>query len=350
MEAGALFSDDILHFLNEDEDYQLDSLFAAAFQCYEGSVKSASYTTHEPQTSSSPSRITTSPLSEHLPSAPPPQQRDLLNEQAAPPPIPELPTASHSPHCIPNTRFAAPKMDEDILQARKDGRPKTTQKDTKYCVSIWDDWRTHRESLTAVQIPSLLDMSNTELTHWLTRFVLEVRKKNGDLYPPNSLYHICAGLQRHLRWNGRQLDIFSGTDFANFQATLDAELKSIASKGVGSKKRQAEVILEEEEQLLWNKGLLGEDHPQQLLDTIIFYNGLYFALRSGREHRQLRHSPCQIELVERDGQRSYLVYREDISKNRPGGLRGRNIQPKVVYHHANLDNSQHCFVRLFKKY
>jgi len=59
---------------------------------------------------------------------------------------------------------------------------------------------------------------------------------------------------------------------------LDAKLQSIASKGVGSKKRQAEVISEEEEQLLWDKGLLGESNPQQLLDTIGFYNGLYFAL------------------------------------------------------------------------
>ena len=142
-------------------------------------------------------------------------------------------------------------------------------------------------------------MTDTELSHWLTRFVLEVRKKNGDLYPPNTLHHIVAGLQRHLRWSGRPIDLFK-----DFQSALDAELKRIAGKGIGAKKRQAEVITEEEEQRLWEKGLLGEDTPQQLLDTIIFYNGLYFAL----------------------------------------------LSPKVVVHHANLDRPQHCFVRLFRKY
>ena len=127
-------------------------------------------------------------------------------------------------------------------------------------------------------------------------------------------------------------------------------MKRISREGIGSKKKQAEVISEEEEDLLWQKGLLGDDTPQQLLDTIVFYNGLFFALRSGQEHRQLRNTPCQIELVERPGERAYLVYTEDISKNRPGGLKGKSMAPKSVQHHANLENPQRCFVRLFKKY
>lgn len=81
----------------------------------------------------------------------------------------------------------------------------------------------------------------------------------------------------------------------------------------------------------------------------VFCNGLYFALRSGKEHRQLRLRPCQVELVERDGERAYLKYTEDISKNRPGGIKGRKVNPKIVYHHAS-ENPERCFLRLFKKY
>jgi len=83
---------------------------------------------------------------------------------------------------------------------------------------------------------------------------------------------------------------------------------------------------------------------------MIFCNGLYFALRSGREHRQLRLCPCQIELVEHGTEKPYLKYTEDVSKNRPGGIKGRNVKPKIVYHHANTSNPEWCFVRLFKKY
>ena len=76
-------------------------------------------------------------------------------------------------------------------------------------------------------------------------------------------------------------------------------------------------------------------------------NGLCFTLRSGDKHRNLRHSPCQIKIVECPGQKSYLVYIEDISKNRP---EGRKIKPKVVIYHENLKNLDRCFMRLFKKY
>ena len=93
-----------------------------------------------------------------------------------------------------------------------------------------------------------------------------------------------------------------------------------------------------------------EERSQSLLATIIFVCGLFFALRSGKEHRQLRREPCQIQLMETDGDRPYLEYTEDISKNHPGGLKGRKIAPKVVRHHNNPENPARCFVTLFKKY
>jgi len=93
---------------------------------------------------------------------------------------------------------------------------------------------------------------------------------------------------------------------------------------------KAESLSREDVELLWRKKLLGDATPQSLLDTVVFMNGLFFALRSGKEHRQLRFDPPQIKVVENDGERSYLIYTEDISKNRPGGLKGRKQKPKVV--------------------
>ena len=48
--------------------------------------------------------------------------------------------------------------------------------------------------------------------------------------------------------------------------------------------------------------------------------------------------------------RAYLRYTEDVSKNKPGGLKGRKTKPKVVLHHTNEHNPEHCFVALFKLY
>ena len=102
-------------------------------------------------------------------------------------------------------------------------------------------------------------------------------------------------MMRHLHWNGHpDIDFFSDHDFADFKNSLDAEMKHLQSKGLGSKKRQAELLSQNEEEVLWRKGFLGDKDPQILLDTIVLCNGLYFALRSRREHRQLRLRPSQI--------------------------------------------------------
>ena len=44
------------------------------------------------------------------------------------------------------------------------------------------------------------------------------------------------------------------------------------------------------------------------------------------------------------------MYTEDISKYHPGGLKDRKIKPKVVYHHANIEKPERCFVRFYKLY
>ena len=91
-------------------------------------------------------------------------------------------------------------------------------------------------------------------------------------------------------------------------------MKRLQSAGVGSKKRQVEVMMEEDEELLWQKDLLGDATPQTLVNTMVYMNGLYFALRSGKEHRQLSSSPCQIEVIEKQGEGPYLKYTSKITQ------------------------------------
>lgn len=125
-------------------------------------------------------------------------------------------------------------------------------------------------------------------------------------------------------------------------------MKRLQGKGYSSRKRQAEPLTPEE--TLWTSGQLGDHSPQALVDTMLFMCGTYFALRSGQEHRALRFSPPQIELIEKEGERSFLRYTEDVSKNHQGGLKGRKSKAKVVIHHANNDMPSRCFVNLYKTY
>ena len=92
---------------------------------------------------------------------------------------------------------------------------------------------------TAEHIGSIDSLSDQSLNHWLTRFILEVRKQDGNDYPPNTLHHITAGLMRNLRWSGRaQIDIFKDATctFVKFRSLLDAEMKRLQSERKGAKK------------------------------------------------------------------------------------------------------------------
>ena len=70
---------------------------------------------------------------------------------------------------------------------------------------------------------------------------------------------------------------------------------------------------------MWDKGVLGDGNPQTLIDTLIYLIGIYFALKSGDEHRSLTFS--QIEIVTPiSGEPSYLIYTENVSKTNSGRL------------------------------
>ena len=44
-----------------------------------------------------------------------------------------------------------------------------------------------------------------------------------------------------------------------------------------------------------------------LLDTLVYFNGLYFALRSGEDCRRLQYKPCQIKVVNTVGQAPHII-------------------------------------------
>ena len=123
-------------------------------------------------------------------------------------------------------------------------------------------------------------------------------------------------------------------------------MKEIKATGE-HKVKKAEVITEEQENCLWEKGLLGDQHPQQLLDTLISYIGLCFVLRSGMEHRRLRFYPSQIQVVEPVKSRGYIMYTEDVSKTNQGGIAHRRREPKQV---ANEVHPERCLIRFYKLY
>ena len=117
---------------------------------------------------------------------------------------------------------------------------------------------------------------------------MEVRRQDGAEYPPNSLHQLCCGILRYAREREPELDIFRDTAFLPFQKTLDDEMKWLRAKGLGSAPKRAEPLTYDDEEKMWNEGVLGDSSPKQFLETIIYMCGLYFAMQSETEHYNLR--------------------------------------------------------------
>ena len=122
------------------------------------------------------------------------------------------------------SRFGPRVTASEIAALQETAVPANTKKNTSW--AVWNEWSAYRRG----QDPSnyLLTMQVSELNEWLSRFVVEVRRKDGKFYPPNTLHQLCCGLLRRLREVDPSLDIFKNPEFDSFRKTLDAEMKRFA--------------------------------------------------------------------------------------------------------------------------
>ncbi|XP_060586099.1 uncharacterized protein LOC132741852 [Ruditapes philippinarum] len=190
-------------------------------------------------------------------------------------------------------------VSKDYIDFRvRDRIPKNTQRNTNWGVNTWNLWVTVRNNarqLGQPKFPCAMELefiSPQEMNEYLCHFVLEVRNTNGELYPATTLNQLLAGLSRYLKdeLNRPDLNLYNPNNvyFNRFRQTLDAQMKLVTEKGIGTVKRQAQPITEEQEKCLWDKGLLSINDAVGLSKVVYFYNCKVFGLRSCDEHNNLQ--------------------------------------------------------------
>lgn len=136
------------------------------------------------------------------------------------------------------------------------------------------------------------DMDPKILNKWLSAYITETRKVNGDPYPPATLQSLLSGLLRHMRSidESRAPNIFASDNpaFKELHYTINSLYKQLCSDGVVSEKQSAQPFTKEDENKLWEQGIMGTRSPASLLQAVFFYNGKNFCLRGGEEHRSLK--------------------------------------------------------------
>ena len=177
---------------------------------------------------------------------------------------------------------------------------KHTLQSTKWAINVWNTWASQKNNRLEQAksshpkiptIPELSKVKSEDLDIFLSEFISEVRRFDGEMYPPDSLMVLCAGVQRFLREDGNRPDLsfLDGydKDYPKFQSALGQVVKDLQDRGIGTVKRKADTFNQEMEKELWNKGVLSFHSPKGLSRAVYFYITKGFWLRSRGDHRNL---------------------------------------------------------------
>ena len=158
------------------------------------------------------------------------------------------------------------------MNAYRDWHQERLKDDCNFDVHIWE---------ADLDRPETLDLEQFKFA--LCKFLAEVTKvKDGSEYPGRTLYHMVVAIQKYLNEKGLDWKLIDGNEFKDNRTVLDNQMKQKASKNIGTVVKQAEVISMEFEENLWKRGLLGEETPDKLCNTVLFLLGINLGLRSWR--------------------------------------------------------------------
>ena len=98
-----------------------------------------------------------------------------------------------------------------ILQTQEIYTPATTNKSTNWSLNLWKE-RTENRKVCGHEhpdrLPHLMQIDDDPIK-WMCCFILEVRHKDGNEYPPNTIYQICPGILRHIKKYEPMIDFFT---------------------------------------------------------------------------------------------------------------------------------------------
>lgn len=115
---------------------------------------------------------------------------------------------------------------------------------------------------------------------------------------------------------------------------------------MGNKPNKADNLSAKDEDILWEKGQLGCNTPEALLNTVWYNNTKLFGFRGSDENRQLKWGDLEMKIDEEGAH--YLVFNERSTKTRDGNSGSdRAYAPKMF---ENFENKTKCPINAYKLY
>ena len=115
-------------------------------------------------------------------------------------------------------------------------------------------------------------------------------KKTGSEYDyePSTISSYFNSIAKKLQANCYKFDITHHENFKICRSVLSSKRKNLKDLGKGNKPNKSEGLSEEDEEKLWEKGVLGTHNPEVLLHTVWFHLTKQLGHRGVHESRQIK--------------------------------------------------------------
>jgi len=156
------------------------------------------------------------------------------------------------------------------------------KKKTLYDLKLFKEFLTSEDERRELQ-----EIPAAELQQFAIKFVLGVKNKNGEEYEPSSLRGFLQSVDRFLRKNRCTFSLLNDKEFCELQDILKKKQKQFKAIGKGNKLNSADALSDEEIEEFYRVGVLGNNTPRALLNTVWMNNCIYFGMRPRQEQRDL---------------------------------------------------------------
>ena len=148
--------------------------------------------------------------------------------------------SSETSETLSEGRFKTP-VDAKILEDMGRKRfSENTERKVAWAVQMYRDWRNfclknkHADCcIISADLDTLTKLDKVSFSYSLSNFILEVKKKDGTDFPPQTLYQIIISLQFFLETRGLEWKLIDDPVFIRFKNTLDNLMKERAKSGLG---------------------------------------------------------------------------------------------------------------------
>ncbi|XP_072023476.1 uncharacterized protein [Amphiura filiformis] len=188
-----------------------------------------------------------------------------------------------------------------------------------------DSDNTHRSTVSCAKVfkaylaskglpTNFEEFGKKELADVLVKFYVEARREDGERYKAGSLTNIRAGLNRHLKNTGLEINIITEPIFALANHVFSANQEKLKKEGYGGTKHYAAIDASDVVKL-YESGVFNEDTPEGLQNKVWFELMLYFGNRGRDKLRMLERDHFSVA-TDSDGRRYVYEANDELTSKR----------------------------------